>query len=57
MNLGAHHILTYLVSRTLPPLDVIFRVETYRLAIAARDGDDVRILILKRLKQGFGGSP
>jgi len=49
--------LDYLMSTTLPPLDAIFRVETFRLAIAARDGDDVRILILERLKQGFGGSP
>ena len=39
------------------PLDVVFRLEAYRFSIAARDGDDVRILILERLKQGFGGSP
>jgi hypothetical protein len=49
--------LDYLMSTTLPPLDAILRVETYRLAIAARDGEDVRILILERLEQRVGGSP
>ena len=46
------------MSTTLPPsLDVVFRIEAYRFSIAARDGDDIRILILECLKQRLGRSP
>ena len=45
------------MSTTLPSLDVVFSIETYRFSVAARDGDDIRILILQRLKQRLGRSP
>jgi len=49
--------LDYLISAALPALNVVLRVETYGFTIAARDCDDIRILILDGLKQRLGCSP
>ena len=38
--------LDHLMSMTLPSLDVVFRIEAYRLSIATRDGNDVGIFVL-----------
>ena len=45
------------MSTTLPALDIVFSIETYRFSIAARDGNDIRILILQCLEQRLRGSP
>ena len=52
-----YYALTILLSAALPALDVVLRVETYGFTIAARDCDDIRILILDGLKQRLGCSP